>query len=168
MSDKSTLRVGSLAIAKRTTGVCDAGERGVCYEEYTLPDGKDGRRGGNRPVGGSGQSPALSFSLAQQRPRVAGTVQHPHDDDLAVRVAVVEGVLLVKMYPQAGREIFPARSQLRLNQQRLKAGLDFAHARRSGSGTSPLGDERPNLDQILFGLLGEAEAAGGVNRWRPV
>jgi hypothetical protein len=40
MSDKSTLRVGSLAIAKRTTGVCDAGERGVCYEEYTI---------GNRP-----------------------------------------------------------------------------------------------------------------------
>jgi hypothetical protein len=30
------LRVGSLVIAKRTTGVCDAGERGVCYEEYTL------------------------------------------------------------------------------------------------------------------------------------
>lgn len=40
MSAKSTLRVGSLAIAKRTTGVCDVGERGVCYEEYTI---------GNRP-----------------------------------------------------------------------------------------------------------------------
>ena len=40
------LRVGSLVIARRTTGVCDAGERGVCYEEYTLPDGQGGRRPG--------------------------------------------------------------------------------------------------------------------------
>ena len=40
------LRVGSLVIAKRTTGVCDVGERGVCYEEYTLPDGKGGQRPG--------------------------------------------------------------------------------------------------------------------------
>jgi hypothetical protein len=55
-----------------------------------------------------------------------------------------------------------------VNQQRLEAGLDFAHERRSGGGTPPLGDERPNLDQVLFGLLGEAEAAGGVDRWRPV
>ena len=36
MRDQSTLRVGSLVIAQRTTGVCDAGERGVCYERYTL------------------------------------------------------------------------------------------------------------------------------------
>jgi len=74
----------------------------------------------------------------------------------------------VEMDPQAGREVVPARSQLRVNQQRLKAGLDFAHERRSGGGTPPLGDERPNLDQVLFSLLGEAEAAGGVDRWRPV
>ena len=102
-----------------------------------------------------GQSPALGGSLAQQRPRVAGAVQHPHDDDLAVRVAVVEGVLLVEMDPQAGREVLPARSQLRMNEQRLEAGLDFAHERRSGGGSPPLGDERPNLDQVLFGLLGK-------------
>ncbi len=95
-------------------------------------------------------------------------MQHPHDDDLAIRVAVVESVLLVEMDPQAGREVVPARSQLRVNQQRFKAGLDFAHERRSGGGTLPLGDERPNLDQVLFGLLGEAEAAWGVDRWRPV
>jgi hypothetical protein len=36
MNDRLTLRVGSLVIARRTTGVCDAGERGVCYERYTL------------------------------------------------------------------------------------------------------------------------------------
>jgi hypothetical protein len=95
-------------------------------------------------------------------------VQHPHDDDRAVRVAVVESVLLVEMDPQAGREVVPARSQLRVNQQRFEAGLDFARERRCGGGTLPLGDERPNLDQVLFGLLGEAEAAGGVDRWRPV
>lgn len=95
-------------------------------------------------------------------------MQDPHDDDLTVRVAVVEGVLLVEMDSQAGREVVPAWSQLRVNQQRLEAGLDFAHERRSGGGTPPLGDERPNLDQVLFGLLGEAEAAGGVDRWRPV
>ena len=35
-----------LVIAKRTTGVCDGGERGVCDEAYTLPDGKGGRRPG--------------------------------------------------------------------------------------------------------------------------
>ena len=95
-------------------------------------------------------------------------MQHPHDDDLAVRVAVVEGVLLVKMDPQAGCEVIPARSQFRVNQQRFKAGLDFAHERRSSGGTPLLGDERPNLDQVFFGLLGEAEATGGIDRWRPV
>jgi len=46
MRERPNLAVGSLVIARRTTGVCDVGERGVCYEEYTLPDGKDGRRGG--------------------------------------------------------------------------------------------------------------------------
>jgi hypothetical protein len=30
------LQVGSMVIAKRTTGVCDPGEPGVCYEVYTL------------------------------------------------------------------------------------------------------------------------------------
>lgn len=95
-------------------------------------------------------------------------MQHPHDDDLAIRVAVVEGVLLVEMDPQAGREVVPARSQLRVNQQRFEARLNFARERRSGGGSLPLGDERPNLDQVFFGLLGEPEAAGGVDRWRPV
>ena len=33
-----------LVIAKRTTGVCDVGERGVCDEAYTLPDGKGDRQ----------------------------------------------------------------------------------------------------------------------------
>jgi hypothetical protein len=110
----------------------------------------------------------LPGSLSQQRPRVAGTVQHSHDGDFAIRVAVVEGVLLVEMDSQAGREIVAARSQLRMNQQRREAGLDFANERRSGGGTPAFGDERPNPDQVFFGLLGEAEAASGVNRWRPV
>jgi hypothetical protein len=30
------ISVGSIAIAKRATGVCDVGEVGVCYEVYTL------------------------------------------------------------------------------------------------------------------------------------
>jgi hypothetical protein len=30
------IQVGSLAIASRTSGVSDVGERGVCYEVYTL------------------------------------------------------------------------------------------------------------------------------------
>jgi hypothetical protein len=33
-----TLQVGSIVIAKRATAICDVGERGVCYEEYTLGD----------------------------------------------------------------------------------------------------------------------------------
>jgi hypothetical protein len=53
-------------------------------------------------------------------------VQHPHDGDLAVRVAVVEGVLLVEMDPQARREFVTARPQLRVNQQRREARLDFS------------------------------------------
>lgn len=40
VEDQSKLQVGSLVTAKRTTGICDAGERGVCYECYTF---------GNRP-----------------------------------------------------------------------------------------------------------------------
>ena len=49
---KSTLRerpnrtVGSGVIAERTTGVCEARERGVCDEAYTLPDEQGGRRPG--------------------------------------------------------------------------------------------------------------------------
>jgi len=35
------LQVGSLVIARRNSGVCAAGERGVCYEVYTL-DGRPG------------------------------------------------------------------------------------------------------------------------------
>ena len=35
------IQVGSLAIATRASGVCDAGERGVCYEVYTLGDVQD-------------------------------------------------------------------------------------------------------------------------------
>ena len=35
------IRVGSLAVATRTTGVCKVGERGVCYEVYRL-DGRPG------------------------------------------------------------------------------------------------------------------------------
>ena len=31
-----TIQVGSLAIATRTSGVCDRGERGVCYEVCAL------------------------------------------------------------------------------------------------------------------------------------
>ena len=33
-----TIRVGTLAVAKRDSGVCKAGEYGVCYEVYTLED----------------------------------------------------------------------------------------------------------------------------------
>jgi hypothetical protein len=43
MNERSSLSVGSLVIARRTTGVCDVGERGVCDEAYSLPDGKGGR-----------------------------------------------------------------------------------------------------------------------------
>ena len=37
----SAIQVGTLAVAKRDTGVCAAGERAVCYEVYQL----DGRAG---------------------------------------------------------------------------------------------------------------------------
>src|SRR5712691_870109 len=30
------IQIGCLAIATRASGVCDVGERGVCYERYTL------------------------------------------------------------------------------------------------------------------------------------
>ena len=30
------IQIGSLAIATRASGVCDVGERGVCYEVYAL------------------------------------------------------------------------------------------------------------------------------------
>jgi hypothetical protein len=32
----ASIRVGSIAVATRTTGVCDVDERGVCYEVYSL------------------------------------------------------------------------------------------------------------------------------------
>ena len=35
-TDIPAIRVGSLAVAIRLSGVCDAGERGVCYEVYEL------------------------------------------------------------------------------------------------------------------------------------
>jgi len=35
-STTPAIQVGSLAIATRTSGVCDVGERGVCYEVYEL------------------------------------------------------------------------------------------------------------------------------------
>lgn len=36
MTETHPIEVGSLVIAKRASGVCAAGERGVCYELYTL------------------------------------------------------------------------------------------------------------------------------------
>jgi hypothetical protein len=44
------IQVGSLAIATRASGVCDVGERGVCYEVYAL-----------------GGRPGYSFLFAQGR-----------------------------------------------------------------------------------------------------
>jgi hypothetical protein len=35
-STTPAIHVGSLALATRASGVCDVGERGVCYERYTL------------------------------------------------------------------------------------------------------------------------------------
>lgn len=35
------ITLGSIAVAKRSTGVCDAGELGVCYEVYEL-EGRSG------------------------------------------------------------------------------------------------------------------------------
>lgn len=56
----ANLRVGGLVIVKRTTGVYDAGERRVCYEEYTMPDGKGGRRPGWSFIFESGRYDGLS------------------------------------------------------------------------------------------------------------
>ena len=33
---RPAIHVGTIAIATRDSGVCDVGERGVCYEVYTL------------------------------------------------------------------------------------------------------------------------------------
>ena len=44
------IQVGSLALATRASGVCDVGERGVCYEVYAL-----------------GGRPGYSFLFAQGR-----------------------------------------------------------------------------------------------------
>jgi hypothetical protein len=38
MTSIPPLQIGSLVIAKHTTAVCAPGERGVCYETYTLGD----------------------------------------------------------------------------------------------------------------------------------
>ena len=46
MRERPNRTVGSWVIAERTTGVCEARERGVCDEAYTLPDEKGGRRPG--------------------------------------------------------------------------------------------------------------------------
>ena len=35
-TETQRIRVGSIALARRKTGVCDIGEIGVCYEVYTL------------------------------------------------------------------------------------------------------------------------------------
>lgn len=36
MPSRPPIQVGTIAIAKRASGVCDVGERGVCYELYEL------------------------------------------------------------------------------------------------------------------------------------
>jgi hypothetical protein len=41
MTQTHPIQVGSLVVAKRVSGVCAAGERGVCYELYQL-DGRPG------------------------------------------------------------------------------------------------------------------------------
>lgn len=53
--DTPTIQVGSRAIATRASGVCDAGERGVCYEVYQL-----GGRPGYRFIFERGRSDGFS------------------------------------------------------------------------------------------------------------
>ena len=72
----------------------------------------------------------------------------------------------MKMDPQTRGEIITARSQFRMREQRREAVLDFSDERGRRCGTT-LGDERPNLDQVFFRLVSEAEGTGGVNRWLP-
>jgi len=41
MNTKNPITLGTIAVAHRESGVCDVGERGVCYEVYTL-EGRPG------------------------------------------------------------------------------------------------------------------------------
>ena len=52
----------------------------------------------------------------QQCSRIAGTVQHPHDSDLAFGVAVVNRVFSMEMDPQTGGELITARPQVRMRE----------------------------------------------------
>jgi hypothetical protein len=74
MAKAGQIRVGSMAVARRQTAVCDVGERGVCYEVYGLGD-----RPGYSFIFASGRydgfSPDEVDTMLELTGRVAGDVE---------------------------------------------------------------------------------------------
>jgi hypothetical protein len=84
---------------------------------------------------------------------VARSVKHANDDDFGFRVSVVNGIVAVKMNPEAGRQILPSRTEFGMMAKRLETipkPVDEGCRRRRIVGS----DERPNVGEVVFGLFG--------------
>ena len=84
---------------------------------------------------------------------IPGTVDHPHDDDFAVREPVVQHVVAVKMHPQPLGQAITPRADLGVQLHSREALLDLADQLRRRPAVV-LGDEAPDVDKILLSALG--------------
>lgn len=111
------LRVGSLVIATRTTGVCAEGERGVCYEVYALDSG-DGPRPGYSFIFELGRydgfspdevelmlQPLEAVCLEVAEYRFTNVIQLDRDYEAGVFDAALPVARLARQCREAGRAI---------------------------------------------------------------
>ncbi len=96
--------------------------------------------------------PSSIVSIESQRPDIARTVHHAHDDDFLVGKAVIQHIVKVEMRPQPRTQTLAARADLGMRQDSRETLLDIADQLRCGPAIV-LGDEGPEVDEILLGAV---------------
>ncbi len=94
-------------------------------------------------------------------------MHHAHDDDFLVGEAVIQHVVAVEVRPQPRGQTLAARADLRMRLDRREMPLDLADQLRGGPAIV-LGDEAPDVDEILFGAVGYAQASRTANCSSPL
>jgi hypothetical protein len=80
-------------------------------------------------------------------------MEHANDDDFALRVAIVDGIVPIEMNPETGLQGAARRAEFRKFAERLEVvpkPVDEGCRRRRIVGS----DVRPNVGEVVFGLFG--------------
>jgi hypothetical protein len=103
----------------------DVAEAFLCEISATGATGRPAQRTGPANITGS-LNGLWSALIESQRPNIARTVHHAHDDDFIVGEAVIQHVVAVEMRPQSRGQTLAARADLRMRLDRRETRLDLA------------------------------------------